>query len=182
MRKNIGVKTYLYPQPVLVIATYNEDNSPNAMTAAWGGMSDYDKVSIALSDHKSTKNILRNKAFTISIGTKETAAACDYVGLVSGEKVPDKFKKAGFTAESGMVNAPLIKELPLAVECEFVSFENEVLLGKIINVSVDDSLINEDGSVDSSRFNPICFDPITHNYLSLGDAVAKAFEVGKNIK
>lgn len=182
MRKNFGVKTYLYPQPVLIIATYNEDKTPNAMNAAWGGICDYDKISIALSSHRTTDNILRNKAFTVSIGTKEMATACDYVGIVSGNKVPNKFANAGFTAtRSENVDAPIINELPLTLECEFISFENEILIGKIVNVSADETILT-DGEIDVKKLNPIVFDPSAHNYIELGDVVGKAFKIGNLIK
>ncbi len=181
MRKNFGVKTYLYPQPVLIIGSYDEFGKPNAMNAAWGGISDYDKISIALAKHKTTTNIIKNKAFTVSIGTKKMLTSCDYVGLVSSNKVPNKFEKSGFTAtKSEFVNAPIINELPLALECELVEYddEKEILVGRIKNVSVDDSALTN-GEIDISKLDVIVFDPINHNYLLLGDIVGKAFDSGK---
>ena len=109
MRKNFGTKTFLYPQPVLIIASYDENGKPNAMNAAWGGVSDFNQISISLAKHKTTTNILKNKAFTVSIGTSKMLTSCDYVGLVSQNDVPDKFEKSGFTAtKSELINAPII--------------------------------------------------------------------------
>lgn len=184
MRKNFGVKTYLYPQPVLVIGTYDKDGKPNVMTAAWGGISDYDKLTIALAKHKTTENILTNKAFTVSIGTKKEVAACDYVGLVSANDEPNKFKKSGFTAsKSEFVNAPIINELPLTIECELLDFnaETEVLVGKIVNVSADESILTN-GNIDLNKFEVITYDPANHKYIALGEEVADAFKIGTNLK
>lgn len=183
MRKNFGVKQFLYPMPVLIIATYDEFGKPNAMNAAWGGITDTDKISIAMSIHKTTDNIIKNKAFTVSIGTKEYVASCDYVGMVSGKKVADKFAKANFTAlKSEFVNAPIIKELPITLECELYSYENEVMVGKIINVSCDEKYLGVDGLPDLDKFTPITFDPIHHDYIELGEVVAEAFSVGHEIE
>ena len=184
MRKNFGVKTYLYPQPVLVIGTYDKDGKPNVMTAAWGGISDYDKLTIALAKHKTTENILTNKAFTVSIGTKKEVVACDYVGLVSANDEPNKFKKSGFTAsKSEFVNAPIINELPLTIECELLDFnaETEVLVGKIVNVSADESILTN-GNIDLNKFEVITYDPANHKYIALGEEVADAFKIGTNLK
>ena len=124
MRKNFGAHASIYPQPVFILAAYGEDGTPCAMNAAWGGISDTEEVSICLSaSHKTVKNILARKAFTISMATASQVVACDYVGLVSGNQVPDKFQRAGFHAEkASQVDAPLIQELPMALECELVSY------------------------------------------------------------
>lgn len=183
MRKDFGSKTYLYPMPVLIIGTYNEDGSANAMNAAWGGISDYDKISIALSNHKTTDNLKLTKAFTVSVGVAPEVVACDYVGIVSGANVPNKVEKAGLHVEkSKFVNAPLFKELPLALECELVSFDEkaEILTGKIINVSADESILT-DGNIDAKKLRPITYDPVNHNYIELGEIVGKAFDAGKKL-
>ena len=182
MRKNFGQQTWFYPMPVLIVAAYDENGNANAMNAAWGGITDTDKISIAMSSHKTTDNILKNKAFTVSIGTKEFLTSCDYVGIVSGNKEKDKFKKAGFTeVRSEFVNAPIINELPITLECELYSYENEVMVGKIINVSCDEKYLGVDGLPDLDKFTPITFDPIHHDYLELGEAVGEAFRAGKEI-
>lgn len=183
MFKNLGVKTYIYPQPVLIIATYDEFNNPNAMNAAWGGIYDYDKVTISLSEHKTTDNFKKTKAFTIAIADAKHVKACDYVGIVSGNDEPNKIQKAGFTtSKSSFVNAPIINELPLTLECEVVSFEDGTLIGKIINVVAKEEILGEDGLPDLNKFSPITYDPAHHNYVALGKVVGKAFSDGKELK
>ena len=145
MRKNFGPKPYLYPQPVLIIATYGEDGTPDAMNAAWGGISDSNRVAMYLSaGHKTVQNILSRKAFTVSMADEDHVVECDYVGIVSANQVPDKLARAGLhTTRSQFVDAPLIDELPMALECRFLSFdeETELLLGEIINVSAEEYIL-----------------------------------------
>jgi flavin reductase (DIM6/NTAB) family NADH-FMN oxidoreductase RutF len=182
MRKNFGPKPLLYPQPVFIIATYGEDGTPNAMNAAWGGISEENQITICISaGHKTTANILSKKAFTVSMATADYVTACDYVGIVSGNKVPDKFARAGFHAsKSEFVDAPLIDELPMAVECKLISYNPETccLIGEIVNVSADESVLNETGKVDPAKLKPITFDPMNNAYLVLGEKVGNAFKDG----
>ena len=186
MRKNFGAKPACYPMPVYILAAYGADGTPNAMNAAWGGISEEDEVSICVSaDHKTTENILLKKAFTVAMATEDTVAACDYVGIVSGNKVPDKFAKAGFTATpSQFVDAPIINELPMALECELRSYDPETcrLVGRIVNVSADESVLGENGKVDPAKLKPITFDPMNHEYLTLGESVGRAFQCGLALK
>ena len=185
MRKNFGSNSWLYPMPVLIIATYDEQKRPNAMNAAWGGIFTDEMIGICLSErHKTTQNILSTRAFTVSMATAEQVVACDYVGLESGNRVPDKFAKAGFHAtRSEFVNAPLIDELPMALECELVSYDKESchLVGKIVNITADESVLTE-GKIDPRKLRPITFDPINHAYLELGAKVNDAFSCGKQLK
>lgn len=185
MRKNFGSNSWLYPMPVLIIATYDEQERPNAMNAAWGGIFTDEMIGICLSErHKTTQNILFTRAFTVSMATAEQVVACDYVGLESGNRVPDKFAKAGFHAtRSEFVNAPLIDELPMALECELVSYDKESchLVGKIVNITADESVLTE-GKIDPRKLRPITFDPINHAYLELGAKVNDAFSCGKQLK
>ena len=186
MRKNFGAKPICYPQPVFILAAYDENGIPNAMNAAWGGISEEAEISICVSaDHKTTLNILHKKAFTVSMATAEQMVACDYVGIVSGNKVPDKFERAGFHAtKSEFVDAPLINELPMAMECELVSYDPETcrLVGRIVNVSADEKVLNEKGKVDPAKLRPITFDPMNNTYLVLGEIVGNAFQDGLQIK
>ena len=186
MRKNFGAKPVCYPQPVFILASYDENGIPNAMNAAWGGISEEEEISICVSaDHKTTLNILLQKAFTVSMATADQMVACDYVGIVSGNKVPDKFARAGFHAtKSEFVNAPLIDELPMAMECELISYDPEScrLVGRIVNVSADESVLGENGKVDPMKLRPITFDPMNHTYLVLGEKVGNAFRDGLQIK
>ncbi len=185
MRKNFGSNSWLYPMPVLIIATYDEQERPNAMNAAWGGIFTDEMIGICLSErHKTTQNILSTRAFTVSMATAEQVVACDYVGLESGNRVPDKFAKAGFHAtRSEFVNAPLIDELPMALECELVSYDKESchLVGKIVNITADESVLTE-GKIDPRKLRPITFDPINHAYLELDAKVNDAFSCGKQLK
>lgn len=186
MRKNFGAKPLCYPMPVYMIATYGIDGTPDVMNAAWGGISESTEVSICISeDHKTTENILARKAFTVSMATADYTVACDYVGIVSGNKVPDKFARAGFHAtKSEFVDAPLIDELPMAMECELISYDSSScrLVGRIVNVSADESVLNEDGKVDVRKLRPITYDPMTHHYLELGEKVGNAFKDGLQLK
>ena len=186
MRKNFGPKPLLYPQPVFILAAYGEDGTPNAMNAAWGGISEDNEVSICISaGHKTTANILARKAFTVSMATADYVTACDYVGIVSGNKVPDKFARAGFHAtKSEFVDAPLIDELPMAVECKLISYDPETcrLVGEIVNVSADASVLGENGKVDPAKLKPITFDPMNNAYLVLGEKVGNAFKDGTGLR
>ena len=186
MRKNFGAKPICYPQPVFILAAYDENGIPNAMNAAWGGISEDQEVSICISaDHKTTLNILEKKAFTVSMATADQMVACDYVGIISGNKVPDKFEKAGWHAtKSQFVDAPLIDELPMAMECELISYDPEScrLVGRIVNVSADASVLNEKGTVDPMKLRPITFDPMNNAYLVLGEKVGNAFKDGLQLK
>ncbi len=186
MRKNFGPKPMCYPMPVYIIATYNADGTPNAMNAAWGGISEDKEISICVdSAHKTAENLIARKAFTVSMATAQYMAACDYVGIVSGNKEPDKFAKAGFHAtKSEFVDAPLIQELPMALECKVISYDEETcrLVGEIVNVCVEESVLGENGKVDVAKLQPITYDPMNHQYLTLGEKVGQAFQDGLTLK
>ena len=186
MRKNFGPKPAIYPMPVLILAAYGEDGIPNAMNAAWGGISEETEISMCISpEHKTTENILVRKAFTVSMATADYVEACDYVGIVSGNEVPDKVARAGFhTTKSQFVDAPLIDELPMAVECKLISYDPEScrLVGEIVNVSAQESVLNAEGFVDPAKLRPITYDAMNHTYLVLGEIVGNAFADGMNLK
>lgn len=186
MRKNFGAKAILYPQPVLIIAAYDGDGTPNAMNAAWGGISEEHELSICISEgHKTTKNILARGAFTVSMADADHVAECDYLGIVSGNRTPDKLAKIGFhTTKSAFVDAPLIDELPMALECRLISYDPEScrLVGDIVNVCADERILNESGRIDPARLRPITFDPMNNAYLALGEKVGNAFSDGKKLK
>lgn len=185
MRKNFGAKPILYPQPVFIIASYDEAGVPDAMNAAWGGISESNEISMCLSEnHKTVKNILARKAFTVSMATADTVVPCDYVGLVSGNTVPDKMAKAGFhTVKSAFVDAPLIEELPMAVECKLISYDEEScrMVGEIVNVCAEESVLT-DGKIDPMKLRPITFDGMNRAYYVLGEKVADAFHCGAALK
>ena len=186
MRKNLGAKAILYPMPVLIIGTYDENGIPNAMNAAWGGISEETEISICVDDsHKTAENVVKAGAFTVSIADKNNVVAADYVGIVSGNNQEDKIAKCGWIAEkSGFVNAPLFKELPLTLECKLKSYDTDTcrLVGEIVNVSADESILDEKGKISLDKFFPITYDPVGHTYRTLGEVVGKAFSDGKNLK
>ena len=175
MRKNFGAKPMCYPMPVYIIGTYGADGTPNAMNAAWGGISEETEISICISAyHKTTENILLRKAFTVSMATAKYIAACDYVGIVSGNQEPDKFARAGFHATKSQ----------FVLECALISYDSEScrLVGRIVNVSADEAVLGENGKVDVVKLQPITFDPMKNHYLVLGEKVGQAFHDGVALK
>jgi len=185
MRTNFGAKPYLYPMPVLIIASYNENGTANAMNAAWGCIADTNQIAIYVSaSHKTMENILNKKAFTVSPATEKTVKEADFFGVVSGNKIDDKVTQAGLHHfKSERVNAPVIQEFPLTLECQFISYnhESELLVGEIVNVSCEEDILTE-GKVDVSKLCPISFDPINHTYLKIGSLVGNAFNDGLSLK
>lgn len=184
MRKNFGVKSWVYPQPVLIIGTYDMNGNPDAMNAAWGGQYDSNLVMLCLGSHRTTDNIRLKKAFTVSFATAAAVVASDYVGIVSANNDPDKMKKSGFTTtKSEFVDAPIINELPLTLECKLVKFnEDGVVVGEIVNVSADEKILGENGNVDAKKLDAIIFDPVNAEYLRLGEKVGNAFKDGAKLK
>lgn len=186
MRRNFGTKSWFYPLPVLIIGTYNEDGTADAMNAAWGGLYDADKVVLCLSaGHKTTANIKKRGAFTVSFADAARVIPADYVGMVSANSEPDKMEKAGFhVTKSESVDAPLIDELPVALECRFlkVNEDGNNIIGQIVNVSVEESVLGADGSIDPAKFHPISFDPVHNAYHVLGEKVGNAFRDGGQLK
>lgn len=186
--KNFGPQSYFFPSPVMIIATYNEEGIPNAMNAAWGGLHDTNQVHICLSsDHKTTENIVKTKSFTVSFATKELVAESDYFGLESGNKVPNKIKKANLhVTKSTFVNAPIIEEYPVTLECKVNSL-NEIdgttyLVGDIINVCAKETVLDEQGKIDITKCHFISYDSSKHQYVVLGEVVGHAFKDGLKLK
>ena len=184
MRKNFGVKNWLYPMPVFIVGSYDENGVPNAMNAAWGGIYDTNLLMVCLADeHKTTENIKKTGAFTVSFATEKSVVSADYVGIVSANDEPDKVGKAGLhSVKSEFVNAPLFEELPVAVECELLKFnEDGICIGRIINVCADETVLGDDGKIDHKKLAPICYDSVRHHYIGLGDVVGHAFSDGKKL-
>jgi flavin reductase (DIM6/NTAB) family NADH-FMN oxidoreductase RutF len=171
--------------PVLIIATYNSDGTANAMNAAWGCIADTNRIAIYVSStHKTMENIRARGAFTVSMADAAHAAACDYVGIASGNDVPAKLTKAGLhSTKSPRVDAPVIDELSMTLECTLVSYdeESELLIGEIVNVCADETILT-DGKIDPEKLDPICFDPVHHTYRRMGEVVGKAFSDGLALK
>ncbi len=185
MRKNFGQKTWLYPMPVLIVGTYDENGKADAMNAAWGGMYDTNKVVLCLgANHRTTKNIKLKGAFTVSFGDVPNLAACDYVGLASGSDTPDKMERAGFTTEKAeFVDAPIINELPVTLECKLEKFnEDGNVVGEIVNVCADERVLGEDGVIDTGKLRLIVFDWVRKTYIELGSVAGKAFSDGLKLK
>lgn len=181
MRKDFGKKTWFYPLPVLIVGSYDESGKADAMNAAWGGIYDRDHVILCLSaGHKTTKNIRAKGAFTVSFADAAHVVEADYVGLVSANDVADKLEKAGFhTTPSQHVDAPIIDELPMALECRLVKFnEDGNIIGEIVNVSADERILDADGVIDPAKLEAISFDPVHNAYLKLGEKVGNAFRDG----
>ena len=187
MKKNINVTEAIFPMPVLMIATYNADNSVNVMNAAWGTMIERDIVGLNLSsNHKSVKNIKERKAFTVSIADSLHVKEADYFGIVSGNNTPNKFQNSGLTAtKSSLVDAPIINEFPICMECELIEYQDNPygigVVGKVVNVLANEEVISNN-EVDISKLNAMAFDPYTHGYYKIGERVGNAFRDGLTIK
>ena len=187
MRKNIKTTEAIFPMPVLMIATYNEDGTIDVMNAAWGMMIDRNIVALNLTEtHKTVKNIKQRKAFTVSIADSNHVVEADYLGVVSGNNTPNKFENSGLTAiKSENVDAPIINEFPICMECEFIEYQDSQygagVIGKVINVTADEKVMNGE-KVDINLVNAIAFDPYTHGYYKVGEKVGEAFKDGFKIK
>lgn len=187
MRTKIKTTETIFPMPVLMVATYNEDGTIDVMNAAWGTMVDRDVVALNLgASHKTVKNIKARKAFTVSIADAAHLVEADYFGIASGNNTPDKFAKSGMTAtKSENVDAPIINEFPLCMECEFIEYQDGQnglgVIGKVVNTTADERVM-KDGKVDISVVNAIAFDPYTHGYYKVTERVGEAFSDGNKIK
>ncbi len=186
MRKNLGARPVVYPMPVLVLGTYDENGAANAMTAAWAGISEMKEISICVDDgHKTAENVVKAGAFTVSVADVDNVLAADYVGIVSGHSEENKIEKCGWTVEkSEFVNAPLFAELPLTLECKLISYTKETcrLVGEIVNVCADERILDEMGRVSLDKFKPITYDPMSHTYVTLGEVVGQAYTDGMKMK
>lgn len=182
MRKDLGNKMNFLPLPVLMIGTYDKDGKANVMNAAWGGIKDYGKIYIALSKHKTTENLEIKRAFTVSFATKKTEEISDYFGVVSGF-CEDKIAKSGVhVVKSNYVDAPIIQEYPLTLECTVDSFIDGELVGTVVNCSIDEDYLDENGNIDVEKMEIITFDMTSNTYRVLGGVVGNAFKEGLKLK
>ena len=187
MRTKLKITEGIFPMPVLMVATYNEDGSVNVMNAAWGMMQARDTVALKLGEnHKTVKNIKARGAFTVSIADAAHLTEADYFGVESGNEVADKFARSGMTAEKAeTVDAPVIKEFPICLECEFIEYQDNAygcgVIGKVVNVTADESVM-VNGKMDMSLVNAIAFDPYTHGYYKVTERVGEAFKDGLKLK
>ena len=184
MMKDFGVQPYLYPMPTYMIGTYNEDDTVDIMMMAWGGICAEDMVALNLEeDHKTVANLKARKAFTLSVPGADTIKESDFFGIASANKVADKFARSGLHAEkSSRVDAPIVTEYPLTLECEVVEFQQQPyglrVLGKIVNVLADEKVLDEKGKIDAEKLNAFAFDQMRHGYYALGEPVGKAWNAG----
>lgn len=187
MRKDLGVQPAVFPMPVLMVAAYDENGVVNVMNAAWGMISGHDKISLFIDeDHKTTKNIRKAKAFTVSIADKDHMDVADFYGIASGNTMPDKFEKSGYHAEkSPYVNAPIITEFPVTLECELaeiVETENlHAVVGTIVNVSAEEKVLSENGKIDPLKLNALIFDQFQSGYYVATEKVGQAWNAGKDL-
>ena len=178
----------MLPQPVLIIGTYSEDGTPNAMNAAWGGQWDRGEIMISMGAHATTENLAHSADFTVAFGTKDTMVASDFVGIVSAKSNPDKMKKTGWTAvKSENVNAPVFTDFPMTLECRIKhkideSEEGYYIVAEVVNILVDENYLTEDGQPDVQKMQLITYEPVTHSYVALGEKVGNAFCDGKKLK
>ncbi len=187
MRMKLNLTEGIFPMPVLMVATYNEDGSVNVMNAAWGTMQERGNVALKLSEtHKTVKNIKKRGAFTVSIADAAHVVEADYFGVESGNKVAQKLENSGLTvSKSEIIDAPIINEFPLCLECEFIEYQDGKygcgVIGKVVNVTADETVM-VDGKVDMSLVNAIAFDPYTHGYYKVTERVGEAFKDGLQLK
>lgn len=184
MAKSFGVKPFLYPMPTYMIGTYNEDGSVDEMMMAWGGICAEDMVALNLSaDHKTVANLRARMAFTLAVPGADTLEESDYMSIVSGNDVPDKFAHTGLHAvRSARVDAPVIEEYPLTLECTVAEFQQQPyglrILGKIENVLADEKVLDEKGRIDVGKLHAFAFDQMRNGYYALGDKVGTAWKSG----
>ena len=186
--KSFGQKAWMLPQPVLIIGTYNNDGTPNAMNAAWGGQWDSKEIMISMGSHATTENLARCSEFTVAFATKSTLVASDFVGIVSSKNDPKKMLKTRWTAiKAENVNAPVFSDFPMTLECRILrkideSEEGYYIVAEIVNILVDEAYIGEDGKPNVEKMHLITYDPIHHGYVELGKRVGNAFSDGKKLK
>ena len=187
MKKNIKTTEAIFPMPVLMIATYNDDGTVNVMNAAWGTMVERDIVALNLTEtHHTVSNIKKRNGFTVSIADSKHVAEADYFGVISGKNTKDKLADSGLTAvKSDNVDAPIINEFPICLECEFIEYQDNQyglgVIGKVVNVSAEESVMKGD-QVDIDLVEAIAFDPYTHGYYKVSGRVGDAFKDGLKLK
>ena len=186
--KSFGQKPWMLPQPVLIIGTYNQDGTPNAMNAAWGGQWDAKEIMISMGKHATTENLARCDEFTVAFATKNTMVASDFVGIVSAKNDPQKMQKTGWTAtKAENVNAPVFTDFPMTLECRILrkideSEEGYYIVAEIVNILVDEAYLGEDDKPDVAKMQFITFEPVHHGYHVIGERVGNAFADGKQLK
>ena len=186
--KSFGSKSWIVPQPVLIIGTYDKDGKANAMNAAWGGQWDANEIMIAMGNHATTENLNINPEFTVAFATVDTMVASDFVGITSARNNPNKIEQTGWSIiEAPNVKAPLFTDFPMTMECKIKekideSEEGYYIIAEIVNILAKEEFLAEDGKPDMEKMGLITYDPIHHNYIKLGNKIGNAFSVGKELK
>lgn len=187
MKKNLGVVQAVYPMPVLMVAAYDENGKVNVMNAAWGMICNSDRIALFIDeDHKTTQNLLKSKAFTVSIADAEHMDVADFFGIATGNKMPDKFERTGYHAvRSEFVNAPVIEEFPVVMECELADVTSTesfyAIVGRIVNTAAEEAVLSPNGKVDPSKLNALIFDQFQHGYYVSGEKVGQAWKAGAGL-
>ena len=187
MKKDMGVQPWLFPMPTYMIGTYNEDDTVDVMMMAWGGICDTGMVALNLeADHKTVANLRKRQAFTLAVPGAETMAESDFFGIASANKMADKFERTGLHAvKSDRVDAPVIEEYPLTLECKVVEFQEQRyglrVLGEIVNVLADERVLDEKGKVDAGKLNAFVFDQMRNGYYAIGEQIGKAWNAGAGL-
>ena len=186
--KSFGQKSWMLPQPALIIGTYDKEGKPNAMNAAWAGQWDAKEIMISMGAHSTTENLNNCPDFTVAFATQATMVAADFVGIVSAKNDADKMAKTGWKYEkSENVNAPVFTDFPMTLECRIKekideSSEGYYIVAEIVNILVDEKYLAEDGKPDVEKLQLITYDPVHHGYIALGQRVGNAFADGKLLK
>lgn len=186
--KSFGQKSWMLPQPVLIIGTYDNNGKPNAMNAAWAGQWDAKEIIISMGAHATTDNLNNCPEFTVAFATQSTMVAADFVGMVSAKNDPDKMKKTGWTAvKADNVNAPVFTDFPMTLECRIKQKLDEsetgcYIIAEIVNILVDEAYLTDDGQPDVEKMQLITYEPVHHGYVALGKRVGNAFADGKQLK
>ena len=187
MKKSLGSFPGVYPMPVLMVAAYDENGKVNVMNAAWGMICAMDKIALFIDeDHKTTQNLLKTKAFTVSIADKEHMDVADFFGIATGNKMTDKFERTGYHAvKSDVVNAPVIDEFPYVMECELAEVINTenmyAIVGKIVDTKAEESILDEKDKVEVEKLQALIFDQFKHGYYVSGEKAGKAWNAGKDL-
>lgn len=187
MTKDLGVKPYLFPMPTYMIGTYNEDDTVDVMMMAWGGICAADMVALNLEEaHKTVANLEARKAFTLAVPGTDTLKESDFFGIATANKMADKFERTGLHAvKSGRVDAPVITEYPVTLECEVVEMQDQPyglrVLGKIVNVIADEKVLDDAGRIDAAKLNAFAFDQMQNGYYAIGEKVGQAWQSGAEL-
>ena len=188
MKKDLGVNPYLFPMPVLMIATYGEDDAVDVMNMAWGGICSRNMVALNINrNHKTAQNVKARKAFTLSIADIDHIEAADFFGIASGNKMPDKFARSGLHAvKSDKVDAPVVEEFPVTLECRVTELQDTSyggfrVIGEIVGVLADEKVLDETGKVDPTKLNAFVFDQFQNGYYAIGEKVGQAWSSGQGL-